>query len=672
MKNHRFGIRLKLIILIFTISLILSNLYSVEQTIGIILNTENAFEGYTLFGPASTNTTYLLDNYGRVVHSWVSDYEIDKSCYLLENGNLLRTCKTDDSLAGIQEFTWDGTLIWEYMFCGDDYSRHHDIEPLPGGNVLILVRGNKTAAIAHQAGRDPNLLTTNVLFTEYIIEVSPTGLNTADIVWEWHAWEHLIQDFDPAVDNYGIVEDHPELVDINFTSNTVRDWIHGNSLDYNQGFDQIIISARNLNELWVIDHSTTTEEAAGHTGGTFGAGGDLLYRWGNPQSYRAGSEIDRKYFMQHDARWIENNLPGAGNILVFNNGDGRPDGDYSTVDEMMPPVDANGFYAQPQTGSAFLPETQEWIYSGNGSNPFYSQTISGAHRLFNGNTMICIGRSGHFIEVNTADEIVWEYINPITSEGVLYQGDPAPADGNVSFRCHKYSLDYGTLPEEELLPCNYLEINPITIYRTAFSPLYPTSQDPVIITSKVMDESGINSVDLITFIEGDSLLIQMFDDGLNEDEIAGDSIYTALIPPQAAQTEVSYYISAQDNSAEFFTDPPFASSIYNFHYFINHTGVGGVEIPKSIYSLNNYPNPFNPSTTIQFSIQNNSRVELSIFNIKGQKIKTLLNNEFAVGSHSADWNGNDMNNKPISSGIYYYQLKVNGKTEAIKKCVLLK
>ena len=88
--------------------------------------------------------------------------------------------------------------------------------------------------------------------------------------------------------------------------------------------------------------------------------------------------------------------------------------------------------------------------------------------------------------------------------------------------------------------------------------------------------------------------------------------------------------------------------------------------------LDNFPNPFNPTTTIEFSIQNNSRIELSIFNIKGQKIKTLTQNEFPKDQHSFIWNGVDESNNPVSSGIYYYLLKVNDQTEEVKKCLLLK
>jgi len=94
-------------------------------------------------------------------------------------------------------------------------------------------------------------------------------------------------------------------------------------------------------------------------------------------------------------------------------------------------------------------------------------------------------------------------------------------------------------------------------------------------------------------------------------------------------------------------------------------------IPREI-NLSNYPNPFNPTTTIEFSIQNDSVVELTIYNIKGQKIKTLAQNKYTIGSHSVTWNGDDDNNETVSSGIYYCELNVNGKTEAMKKCLLLK
>lgn len=571
MQNQNSNHNIYLLLLIIFISVVTCRSYAVEQTIGVLQNLEDTHKGYTLFCPSYSYTTYLIDNFGRVVHSWKSDYLIDKSCYLLANGNLLRTYKTDNALSGVQEFTWDGVLIWEYIYTGESYLRHHDIEPLPNGNVLILAREIKTETEAFQAGRNPDLLTTNVLFSEYIVEVAPSGMYSGEIVWKWFLWDHLIQDYDSNEDNYGNISEHSELLNINFSYNTLRSWIHANSIDYNAEFDQIMISSRNLSEIWIIDHSTTSIEAATHQGGTYAKGGDILYRWGNPQIYLAGSELDRKFYFQHDARWIEGDEPGAGNILVYNNGDGRPDGSYSTIDELILPVDEFGFYSQPSHGNSFLPVNQEWIFS-NDSNHFYSSKISGAHRLINGNTLICVGNTGHFIEFTSEGEKVWEYINPITSTGSSFQGSTMPSNVNSSFRCHKYSPDFGVLPEKELIPTGYLEINPITFSQTVHSPKQPTAQDTVIITTKVTDESGIISVKLISYVENDSSIVEMFDDGLLEDEFACDSIYTAVVQPRDVNTTVSYYLYAEDGSTTFVTDPPFASSIYNFTYTIDEEG----------------------------------------------------------------------------------------------------
>ncbi|MCK4311924.1 MAG: T9SS type A sorting domain-containing protein [Candidatus Cloacimonetes bacterium] len=90
------------------------------------------------------------------------------------------------------------------------------------------------------------------------------------------------------------------------------------------------------------------------------------------------------------------------------------------------------------------------------------------------------------------------------------------------------------------------------------------------------------------------------------------------------------------------------------------------------YDLSNYPNPFNPTTTISFSIPKESKIDLSVFNIKGHKIKSLLKESIEAGIHSVIWNGVDESGKPVSSGVYFYKLSVNGKSKAVKKCLLLK
>jgi hypothetical protein len=180
---------------------------------------------------------------------------------------------------------------------------------------------------------------------------------------------------------------------------------------YNPQFDQLMISVHEFSEIWIIDHSTTTAEAAGHSGGRSGKGGDLLYRWGNPAAYRAGGAADQRLFAQHHAQWIAKGLPGEGHLLLFNNGNGRPEGVYSTVDEIVPPADAEGHYHR-EPGKKFGPEAAAWSFAAPNKTEFYSNFISGTQRLPNGNTLICSGASGILFEVTPEKEVVWHYANP--------------------------------------------------------------------------------------------------------------------------------------------------------------------------------------------------------------------------------------------------------------------
>jgi hypothetical protein len=382
------------------------------------------------------------------------------SAYLLENGNLLRAADIGNTVFGgggrVEEFDWDGNLVWAYDYSTDLHCQHHDIEPLPNGNVLMLAFEYKTRAGAIAAGRDPAKLGPS-LWPDHVIEVNPI---TDSIVWEWHVWDHLIQDFDSTRANYGVVADHSELVDLNLLAPAEPvfrcDWTHMNSVYYNEQFDQIMLSVRSFSEVWVIDHSTTTEQAHGHSGGRQGMGGDILYRWGNPGAYRAGDSTDQKFFGQHDARWIEPGLPGAGHITVFNNGLERPGGEYSTVDEFIPACDSAGNYARPAPGTPFGPAAQCWMYAATPPTSFYSAAISGAHRLPNGNTLICEGNSGFFFEVTADTHVVWRYLNPVTDSIRLFQGDTVPGGmsgkQNNTFRVTRYAPDYPGLNGRDLTP----------------------------------------------------------------------------------------------------------------------------------------------------------------------------------------------------------------------------
>jgi len=390
------------------------------------------FNGQILFAPYYGTTTYLIDSTGAINHTWSSSYRPFTEAYWLGNGTILRPIISGGG--GVQKILWDGTIAWDYRYTVNGCTCHHDIKYLPNGNVLMIVWVTKTRTEAIAAGRNPNTIEGNTFTPDKVIEVQPTGATSGTIVWEWHVWDHLIQDYDSSKDNYGVVGDHPELIDINFGDPFVGDWLHTNSVDYNPEFDQILIDIHNFNEVWVIDHSTTTEEAASHTGGNSGKGGDLLYRWGNPEAYDAGTASDQKLFFQHDASWIKPGYPGEGHILVFNNGNNRPEGQYSSVDEFAPPVDSNGeYYLEPD--SAYGPEDYTWSYTANPPNSFYSQVFGGAHRLKDGNTLICNGIPGKFFEVTPDETMVWQWTNPY----------PNPNQNSV------FKIDY-IAPEEPPVP----------------------------------------------------------------------------------------------------------------------------------------------------------------------------------------------------------------------------
>ena len=466
----------KRIYCVVTLIIFLSAFISVKaqfRTVGLFLNDSSSFNGYTLFAPNSYINTYLINNEGRLVNLWEGTHRPGLSAYLLENGNLLRTALVSNSTffgggSGglIQEFDWEGNQVWEFEYSTDQFYQHHDIERLPNGNTLIIAWEYKDYEEVLGAGRDPSLLSENFLWPDHIVEVQPDGATGGNIVWEWHVWDHLIQDFDPLQLNYGIVSEHPELVDINFVSNLPNslgaDWNHINAVDYNEDFDQIILSIHHFGEIWVIDHSTTTQEAASHTGGNSGMGGDLLYRWGNPQTYDRGDATDQMLFGQHDSHWIESGLPGEGNILIFNNGRNRPGGQYSTIDEIVPPVDQNGNYLL-DPGSTYGPDSLFWTYVDPVPSDFFSPNVSGSQRQPNGNTLICNGTWGRFFEVTNEGELVWLYVNPVIASGPMYYEDPIPGSQNWAFRVYRYAADYPGLEGRDLTPGDPIELYPTSI-----------------------------------------------------------------------------------------------------------------------------------------------------------------------------------------------------------------
>jgi len=440
-----------------------------QNTIGTIEIGDGIQEGYTLFAPSSSRTSYLVDNCGHVVNSWESQMTPGLSAYLTPEGNLVRTRRENNNTffaggvgGGIEIFNWDGEVIWEYILSNENNVLHHDIAILPNGNILAIAFERISQAEALSLGRRLDLTANNGLWTDVIIEIEVLPNFQHEIVWKWRAIDHVMQSENPNLPNFGNSFDFPERLDINYfigtqSATSILDWMHSNAIDYNPDLDQIILNSRNYSEFYIIDHSTTTEEASTSEGGKSGRGGDLLYRWGNPQAYGAGTAADRKLFSQHDAHWIDEGLEDAGKVFVFNNGLDRPGGLVSSVDIIAPPLQEDGSYLMD--GIRFGPEEAEWVYGlGVDDENINSGRISGVGRQANGNTLITVGGSGELIEIDREKNVVWRYILPLRGAMPNTQGEPPAV--NTTFRSYKYPLDYPAFTNNDISLGDPIELNP--------------------------------------------------------------------------------------------------------------------------------------------------------------------------------------------------------------------
>lgn len=294
----------------------------------------------------------------------------------------------------------------------------------------------KSADQAIAAGRDTALLPEGELWPDYIFEVDP---DTDSTVWEWHVWDHLIQDYDSTKANFGAVANHPERIDINWSTNGGKaDWMHVNAIDYHPQLDQIMISVPTFHEFWIIDHSTTTAQAAGSTGGLSGRGGDLLYRWGNPATYRRGTAADQKLFFQHDTHWnldfLDPDDPWYGQIALFNNRVGPA---LSTANILTPPFDM-GTWTYLMDGNTWGPTTFDLTLIHPDTARMHSAIVSSVQLLPNGNFLICAGQYGYSFEMTPQQEIVWEYVTPLAGGEPVSQGDTLLINQNLTFRIERY------------------------------------------------------------------------------------------------------------------------------------------------------------------------------------------------------------------------------------------
>lgn len=395
-----------------------------------------------LVAPLGSHFAFLIDSRGQVRHQWKFGVS-GNNAYLFPDGTLMRGSQEPETqlyeargTAGrIQKLSWDGELLWDFKYATPDYIQHHDYELLPNGNVLLIAWEKISRQQALAAGRDPKKLGTDELYSEKIVEIRPEGLTGGREVWVWRLWDHLVQDGNAESPNFGKPSDHPRRVDVNYVLDDRADWIHMNAVDYHAGWDQIMMSPRYFDELWFIDHSTTTEEAATSQGGRYGHGGDLLYRMGNPMAYGQGQLGDKILFGQHNCMWIPEGFPGAGRVTIFNNGTSAPRTGYSSVDEFRLPVDDSGNYRLAASGAFEAPEAV-WSYSRG--EEMFSFRISGAERLASGNTLICSGDQPWILEVTPDKRVVWETRTRFGGG----DGESPNFDNGAMFRAPGYTRDY--------------------------------------------------------------------------------------------------------------------------------------------------------------------------------------------------------------------------------------
>ena len=391
-------------------------------------------DGLVLISDFTTESVVLIDIDNNIVNSWeVNDYNLLRS-YLTPDSILVTISKLNN-LPVLQKYDWDGLLLWTFIFEEGECLIHHEQVILPNGNILAIC---KETIIAEE-----NIYFNEDLVIDKIIEIEPLDNDQANIIWEWHFYDHLIQDYDPNMLNYGIISENPQLFNIN-AYNLLGDFTHLNCVDFNSELNQIIFSSRSLNEIFIIDHSTTTEEAKSHIGGIYGKGGDFLYRWGNPINYNRGDFGDQKLHAPHAVNWINSDYPGGGNILLFDN---EYDVSISAIIEFQPPILSNGLYSL-DANEPFEPNEYTWI---NHSSNYYSLSHSGAFRMPNGNTLITIFGVPPLYEINIIeiDEngvLQWEYLGSF-----------------ITFRASKYPYTYfnsmvqiGDINEDGLL--NILDI----------------------------------------------------------------------------------------------------------------------------------------------------------------------------------------------------------------------
>jgi len=494
-----------------------------NHTVGLIkADNSKTYKGYTLIYPDNQSNVYLIDNCGRVVHTWLDNdsFRPGNTVHLLEDGSIIKT-KRNVNIGGdhiwadggggiVEKRDWNNDLIWIFNLNDSVNRLHHDIEPLINGNILMLCWEKITRDQAIAKGRDPNSITNGELWTDKIIEVKPIGKDGFTIVWEWHLWDHVIQDFDSTKSNFGKPANNIGKINLNYaTSDGTQPWACINSMSYNKVFDQIVVSSPTFNEIWIIDHSTSIAESTKSKGGFGQKGGDLLYRWGNPTASNTGGISDQKLFYPNDIQWMGLKLgdDNFGKLMVFNS---RFGSDHSTVSIIQPVFDTY-FWEYIKSGNGYMPKSVSWTYKREDSTAMYSPDNSSVQRLSNGNTFICSARQGRVIEINLQKEIVWEYIMPLKNGRPVSQGDNILTGENIVCNAKRFPTDFPAFAGRDLSPKGFIELKPdstfcelaginIIVEATGSVKVFPNPANDNVLVELYSGTHKINSLELYSVL----------------------------------------------------------------------------------------------------------------------------------------------------------------------------
>ncbi len=394
--------------------------------------------GYTLFMGRQIGAI-LINMNGKVVRQW-KDF-MGMPCKMIKGGHILGSLAARDAAIASQDFAdvtmidWDGNVEWtfnKYDHVNDPDGiewaarQHHDYQmegnpvgyPVPGqevtpdfGKMLILTHKdvNKPKISPHQ------------LLDDCVIEIDREG----NILWEWSVIDHF--------NEFGFTEEQKNAM---YRDPTMRptgqgDLFHINCASYvgpNHWYDEgderfnpqnIIMDSRECNIMFIVSHET----------------GEIVWQVGPDFTKTPELRIFGTIVGPHHTHMIPKGLPGEGHIMVYDNGGWAG---YGAPNQFS----KTGLKVSRRDGSRvveFDPTTLEIVWECKGeeigatdapftTHYFYSPLTSDAQRLPNGNTFICEGTSGRFMEFTPDNELVWEYSYPRLGSGLIYRAYRIPYD----------------------------------------------------------------------------------------------------------------------------------------------------------------------------------------------------------------------------------------------------